>query len=105
MDAARGFYVDVLGAAVVAEQGGGRFLWIRLADREILLRVGDPGPVAATYDGCGIGLVAYSSDLDVDVRRLQDAGVQCAPMPGERGCYSFQDPDGHWWQLVDPDHG
>ena len=104
MTAARRFYLDLLGGTVVTEQGDGRFLWVRLGERELLLRIGETATPADAYDTAGVGLVLYSDSLDADVQRLSEAGVTCAPMPNEPGCFTLQDPDGHWWQLVDPEH-
>jgi catechol 2,3-dioxygenase-like lactoylglutathione lyase family enzyme len=101
---AAGFYVDVLGFELVAEQADGRFVWVRLGDREVLLRLGESRPPAAAYDRTAVGLVLYTDDVAADVGRLRSAGVTCETMPGEPGCFTFRDPDGHWWQLVDPRH-
>jgi catechol 2,3-dioxygenase-like lactoylglutathione lyase family enzyme len=98
------FYVDVLGFELVAEQGGGRFVWVGLGNREVLLRLGEPRPPAAAYERTDVGLVLYTDDVTADVERLRSAGVACEAMPGEPGCFTFCDPDGHWWQLVDPRH-
>jgi catechol 2,3-dioxygenase-like lactoylglutathione lyase family enzyme len=103
-DAARRFYVALLGGVVVAEQGDGRFLWVRIGERELLLREGNPGPATSSYDDAGVGLVLYSPVVDEDVARLTEAGVRCLPIDGEPGCFTLRDPDGHWWQIVDPSH-
>jgi len=55
---ARRFYEDVLGFEVDDVQAGGRIVWLRLGDRLILLRPGEPRvaeavahPVAARFAG------------------------------------------------------
>jgi catechol 2,3-dioxygenase-like lactoylglutathione lyase family enzyme len=102
--ASTAFYVDALGFELVAEQDGGRFVWVRLGEREVLLRPGEPPPPARDYDRTGVGLILYSDNIVDDVARLRQSGVSCDAMPGEPGCFTFHDPDGHWWQLVDPTH-
>ena len=104
MEAARRFYVDLLGGEVLVEQGNGRYLWVEFGERELLLRVGDPGKPADSYNDAGVGLVLYTDSLAADVERLLGAGVTCEAMPDEPSCFSLQDPDGHWWQLVEPMH-
>jgi catechol 2,3-dioxygenase len=93
------FYVDVLGFELVANQGD-TFVWVRAGDVELLLRPGPPRPAGARPEVTGITL--YSDDLPADVERLRAARIELAL---EGPCYHFQDPDGHWMQLVDPaDH-
>jgi catechol 2,3-dioxygenase-like lactoylglutathione lyase family enzyme len=97
---AQEFYQVALGAELVADQGD--FIWVKLGEVEVLLRKGDPPKPADDYRAANIALVLYSQDVAISVSRLNAAGVAVLPIEGEPGCYTFQDPDGNWLQLVDP---
>lgn len=98
------FYEQVLGFEVVAVQGE-KFVWVKAGDMEILLRPGDPSKSANSYAEANMGIVLYSSDLAETLQAYRARGLDIEPMPGEPDCYGFKDPDGHWFQLVDPQHG
>ena len=92
------FYVDVLGFHHEADQGP--FQWIRLGDAEILLRPG-ANPAAERLEEASHNLVIYTDDVPAMQKTLAGRGLvfcDCA----EEGCLVFQDPDGHWWQIVNP---
>lgn len=89
------FYIDALGFEPVVEDD--RVSWLQLDGLELQLRRGSPQSI--DHDVDAVNLVLYSDDVDRDVHRLRHAGV----VTTERAnCHHFQDPDGHWWQLVDP---
>lgn len=89
------FYMDALGFESVVEDE--RVSWLHLDGMELQLRRGSAPSVDEDRDA--VNLVLYSHDVDTDLRRLHDAGV----ITEERAnCHHFQDPDGYWWQLVDP---
>lgn len=89
------FYIDALGFESVVEDE--RVSWLALDGMELQLRHGSPHTVGD--DQNEVNLVVYSDDIGADLRRLQQAGV----VTEERAnCHHFQDPDGYWWQLVDP---
>lgn len=95
------FYRDGLGAEVVAIQSDA-FIWLKLGHVELLLRPSaNPAP-SKSYPESSIGLVLYCDDLETAVYQLKGFGIPCQPIPGEADCYAFQDPDGHWFQLVNP---
>ena len=100
----RRFYESVLGFEVVAVQG--RNVWVRLGDVEILLRPGAAATPAATYGSAGAGIVLYVDDLPAARAKLEASGLQFDGWDGgNEKCPTFRDPDGHWFQLVNPnDH-
>ena len=93
------FYADGLGAEIVAVQDE-TFVWLKLGEVELLLRPGNPAPVSC-YAQSMAGLVLYVDNLETAVYQLKGYGIKCHLMD-EPDCYTFQDPDGHWFQLVDP---
>jgi len=95
------FYRDVLGFSITSEQGDGRFVWLRHGEREILLRPGTP-PVAATYDGAGRAQVVYADDVEAARTRIEEHDCVFRGTDGSDACLTFTDPDGYWFQLVDP---
>lgn len=101
--ASRDFYERVLGFEVVAVQHDGRIVWLRLGDAQILLRPGPAPAAAADYQHAGRAIVLYCDDLDATLRTLAGRGLVLRGDDGP-GCPTFTDPDGHWYQLVDPRH-
>jgi catechol 2,3-dioxygenase-like lactoylglutathione lyase family enzyme len=102
---ARAFYEEVLGFEVVAEQEGG-FHWLALGGTEVLLRPGGSAGTAASYGEASEGIVLYTDDLEGTVAELTARGLEFEGRDGSDRCLTFRDPDGHWFQLVDPgDHG
>ena len=102
--AAADFYQRVLGADLVSDQGA--VVWVALGDREILLRPAAADlPQAATYQEAAQALVLYTDDLEQARRDLAGRGLDFAGTDGSEKCLTFRDPDGHWFQLVNPkDH-
>ena len=101
----RRFYEDTLGCEVTSVQDEGRIVWVKLGETEILLRPGPGAPTAARYQFAASGLTLYTEDLDATVERLENKGLAFAGLDGSDRCLTFQDPDGNWFQLVDPsDH-
>jgi catechol 2,3-dioxygenase-like lactoylglutathione lyase family enzyme len=95
------FYHDVLGFEVIAVQG--RNVWVKLDQTEILLRPGEPPQSTANYGGAG--LVLYTDDLQATAAALQARGLKFSGTDGSPKCLTFHDPNGHWFQLVNPkDH-
>ena len=95
-EASRCFYVDALGARLVADQG--RTQWVEIGGAVILLRPGAP-EVPADYRRAAEGLVLYCADAAQLEARLQQAGVETG-RADQDDCVTFQDLDGHWWQAV-----
>jgi len=94
--ASRDWYVHVLGAKFVADQGLAQ--WVALGVVEILLRPGS-GSVAGAYRATSVAPVLYLSDLDGFRERLESNGVAVTHGDDDE-CLTFQDPDGHWYQAT-----
>ncbi len=98
------FYQDVLGFELTVDQGGGLY-WLQNGFLEILIRPGSPPNPARSYEDAPTGLVLYTDDIDTTVRTLQQRGLIFRGTVDSDKCYTFTDPDGNWFQLVDPnDH-
>jgi catechol 2,3-dioxygenase-like lactoylglutathione lyase family enzyme len=93
------FYRDVLGFRLVTVQDG-PFAWLQLGPVEVLLRPGAPTSLAR-YQDAACGLVLYTDDVPAALQALQSRGLKLRGDDGA-GCPVFTDPDGHWFQLVDP---
>ena len=89
------FYVDVLGFEVVAENPD--IMWVGLGELQLQLRRGTPRATVNDLDD--MNLVLYSDAPEVELATLIDSGVTISE---RANCHHFQDPDGYWWQLVDP---
>ncbi|MEZ4869731.1 MAG: hypothetical protein R3C14_50870 [Caldilineaceae bacterium] len=77
------------------------FVWLQLGGQEVLLRPATTlrQPTAA-YAATAVGLLLYTDTLAATVTQLRERGLQLVAQPD--GSYLFTDPDGHWFQLVDP---
>ncbi len=96
--ASRQFYCEILGFECVVSQPGG-FEWVKAGDMEILLRPGTPH--ASEGYRAGTATVLYADDLESYVKSLSSKGVSLTHADGDE-CVTFQDPDGHWFQVVCP---
>jgi catechol 2,3-dioxygenase-like lactoylglutathione lyase family enzyme len=102
--AAREFYERVLGFAVTNVQGE-QFVWLTSGESVFLLRPGRTAGAAASYRETRTAIVLYTSDLTEAVAELKERGVEFAGTDGSDKCPTFRDPDGNWFQLVNPsDH-
>ncbi|MEM7129141.1 MAG: VOC family protein [Chloroflexota bacterium] len=98
----RDFYENILGCEVTTIQND-QFVWLKLGEQEILLRPGIQQIRPPQYDEIHIGMVIYTDALEQDVATMREKGVELHSMPDK--CYIFTDPDGNWFQIVDPsDH-
>ena len=95
------FYRDVLSFAVTVEQGG--LVWLEKDGLEILLRPGSPGEDPARYEAARSGLVFYTTDLEGTAAELQARGLVFRGTVDSEKCLTFSDPDGNWFQLVNPE--
>jgi catechol 2,3-dioxygenase-like lactoylglutathione lyase family enzyme len=101
---ARKFYEDVLGFELVETQGE-RIVWLKSGDALILLRPGTPHDASADYQSARSGTVLYTDDLAAAMQTLRSRGLVFNGCDGSDACPTFTDPDGNWFQLVDPsDH-
>ena len=104
LEVSRSFYVDILGFEVTVEQEG-QFVWLQKEGREFLLRPGREAQPAASYQETNMAIVLYCDDLESSIRTLKDRGLEFAGQDGNEKCPTFTDPDGNWFQLVNPnDH-
>ncbi len=101
--ASKKFYRDVLGFEVISEQNE-KFIWMRLGDREILLRPGRLHVNTSAYAGASVGIVLYTDDLETTRDALRSRGLQFKGTDGSDKCLTFTDLDGHWFQLVNPEN-
>ena len=98
-EASRRFYEEVLGFTVVEIQA--LCVWLRCGSIEILLRPGEPQR-ARSYQQGTTCIVLYCEDLSTTLEQVVGLGLQVAGTDGAPNCPTFQDPDGRWFQLVDP---
>ena len=99
---AKRFYVDVLGFVLEADQGG-QFIWVRSGEALFLLRPGRVAGAASDYQSAASALVLYTDDLDAECERLRGRGLAFSGTDGSDRCPTFRDPDGNWFQLVNPE--
>ena len=102
--ASRRFYEEVLGFELVAVQGDN--VGLKLGDREILLRPGTGRESSTRYADTSAAIVLYTDDFAGTMQSLRARGLRFDGFDGCEKCPTFRDPDGHWFQLVNPnDHG
>ena len=99
--ASMAFYNEVLGFEVTDVQHE-HFVWMQSGGTTILLRPGTTASEVATYQNAPSGFVIYTSELDDMADRLRTRGLIFRGTDGSDRCLTFTDPDGHWFQLVDP---
>jgi catechol 2,3-dioxygenase-like lactoylglutathione lyase family enzyme len=98
------FYCDVLGFELEVIQNG-LLIWLKKGDLEILIRPGRPTQPASRYEDSPTGFVLYASNVQETLNELVERGLQVKGIVDSDKCYTFTDPDGNWFQLVDPhDH-
>ena len=95
------FYVDVLGFELVVVQEN-QFVWVKSGVIEILLRPGKNASPPDTYSGAGIAL--YTDNVQSSAEQLRQRGLEFKGTDGSDSCLTFTDLDGHWFQLVNPNH-
>ena len=98
------FYNGILGFEVTAVQGD-RHAWIKSGEIEILLR-SDHKPErkrVSGYDKAICGIVLYTDDLEAEMEALRMRGLEFRGNDGSDNCPTFHDPDGNWFQLVNPE--
>lgn len=98
---ARAFYVDVLGCTHHHPEME-HVAWLTLGEVTLLLRPGAPPPACATYAESRLGVTLYTDGLDATMAALTARGLVFRGTDGSERCPTFQDPDGNWFQLVDP---
>lgn len=98
---ASNFYIKKLGFSLESDQG--EYVWVKLDNIELLLR---PGKAISSqsYENTSIALVLYTNDLKKSEKELMERGIEFAGFDQSKNCLTFKDLDGHWWQLVNPNH-
>jgi catechol 2,3-dioxygenase-like lactoylglutathione lyase family enzyme len=99
------FYIDVLGFELVEVQAD-KFVWLKSGDALVLLRPsGGNSSRAADYGSADTGFVIYTDNLQESAQKMKSSGLVFKGTDGSDKCLTFTDPDGNWFQLVDPkDH-
>ena len=98
------FYKDVLGFTIEDIQKN-KYVWLKKGHIEILLRPSKNSLLIKNYQSTNIGLVLYTDDLKSAVKELTSKGVKFEGTDLSEKCLTFTDPDGNWFQLVNPkDH-
>ncbi len=95
------FYRDVLGFEVIAIQHE-QLVWMQSGTMAMLLRPGENSTKISTYQQAAAGLVLYTDNLSETVRELEARGLVFKGTDGSSLCLTFTDPDGNWFQLVNP---
>ncbi|HMQ70232.1 MAG TPA: VOC family protein [Ignavibacteria bacterium] len=97
------FYEKVLGFELVEIQND-KFIWLKLGTCLYLLRPGENKLIAENYKDSNTGFVLYTADLEKTKQELISRGLKFSGTDGSDRCLTFKDPDGNWFQLVNPDH-
>jgi catechol 2,3-dioxygenase-like lactoylglutathione lyase family enzyme len=95
------FFIDVLGLELVAEQGDNT-IWLKIGETEFLIKKGNVVKFP-TYQESNFGIVFYTNNLESTKSKLEQRGLDFKGIDGSPKCLTFQDTDGHWFQLVNPD--
>jgi catechol 2,3-dioxygenase-like lactoylglutathione lyase family enzyme len=96
------FYHEVLGFELTVVHWQ-QFIWLKKGDLEVLIRPGNPPEPDSRYEEADTGFVLYASDVDGMLHDLVERGLEVKGTVDSDTCYTFTDPDGNWFQLVDPD--
>ncbi len=96
------FYIDVLGFELETIQND-KFVWLKSGNYVILLRPGINSLNTENYQSAKTGFVLYSDNLDITKKELQSRGLVFKGTDGSDRCLTFTDPDGNWFQLVNPE--
>lgn len=99
--ASKEFYTNVLGFELDTIQAD-KFIWLKKGDNVILLRPGMDNDPSPNYQSARTGFVLYTTDLDKTGAELLSRGLMFKGTDGSDRCLTFTDPDGNWFQLVNP---
>lgn len=95
------FYINILGFELETVQHE-KFVWLRSGNCTFLLRPGKPPEAAGNYQSARAGFVLYTDDLEETGAELLKKGLMFKGTDGSDRCLTFTDPDGNWFQLVNP---
>lgn len=98
----KSFYNDILGFETIEIQQE-KFVWLKLNEKVILLRPGNNDLKVNEYKKTNSAMVLYTNDLDKTKQELTSRGLIFTGTDGSDRCPTFTDPDGNWFQLVNPD--
>jgi catechol 2,3-dioxygenase-like lactoylglutathione lyase family enzyme len=93
------FYIDVLGFELIEVQGDS-IAWLKMGENAVLLRPGKFNGHAGTYQTTNMAIVIYTDDVEGTLNRYKQRGLVIKG--DDTGCPVFTDPDGNWFQLVNP---
>lgn len=96
------FYETLLGFKVIDVQHE-LFVWMKKDNIEILLRPGKNDSDHKNYNESKSGIVFYTEDLEKTRDELLQKGLTFSGTDGSDKCLTFKDPDGNWFQLVNPE--
>ena len=98
------FYCDVLGFELVTIQNE-QFIWMKKGQQEFLIRPGKNKEATSEYEAASLGFVLYNDNVEESLKELELKGVEMKGTVDSSKCHTFTDPDGNWFQLVNPnDH-
>lgn len=97
------FYENILGFELVEVQSE-KFVWLKSGNNLFLLRPGKNDLQVRKYKNSNSGFVLYTENLEQSKNDLISRGLEFKGTDGSDSCLTFTDPDGNWFQLVDPAH-
>lgn len=97
------FYEKILGFEFIEVQSE-KFVWLKLRDNLFLLRPGKNDLKVSEYRNSNTGMVIYTDDIDKARKEFISRGLEFKGTDGSDQCLTFTDPDGNWFQLVNPVH-
>jgi catechol 2,3-dioxygenase-like lactoylglutathione lyase family enzyme len=98
------FYESILGFEVIDVQDD-KYVWLKSDGAHFLLRPGRMNDQIDSYSSSKSAFVIYTEDLEESIATLESRGLKFKGSDGSPKCPTFTDPDGNWFQLVNPnDH-
>jgi catechol 2,3-dioxygenase-like lactoylglutathione lyase family enzyme len=104
LERSKQFYCDILGFEVEVIQLE-QYIWLKKGSMSILIRPGRPTQQVDRYEDAQTGFVIYTDNVHETLKALVARGLKVKGTVDSEKCFTFTDPDGNWFQLVDPhDH-
>jgi catechol 2,3-dioxygenase-like lactoylglutathione lyase family enzyme len=98
----KNFYSDILEFELVEIQHNS-FVWMKSGDILVLLRPGTGlKSEINVFASTNVGLVLYTGNLEKKADKMRNKGLKFKGTDGSEKCLTFTDPDGNWFQLVNP---
>ncbi len=98
---AKEFYEHVLGFEITEIQNE-KYVWLKFGNNEFLLRPGKNLLQTDQYKDSNTGFVLYTDNLEETKMELLSRRLVFKGTDGSETCLTFTDPDGNWFQLVNP---